>query len=949
MPGASGRFCCWWVWERDSAAGRYGISRYPGSGHHVRLSGKDSGGGGLAINPATEWYLDADNDGYYTSLQIGARVQCESPGQGWKYTGLLGGGDCNDNDPAINPATIWYLDADNDGYHDKLYTGTPSCTPPLDGRHYITTTKGPDCNDNDATYNPETVWVIDQDGDGYYTGTPYTGCLFIGANPGYVRKTNQLPGDCDDNDPAVNPQTVWVLDADGDGYYTGSPVTSCTIPGTGYVIKTNQQAGDCDDNNISINPATVWYKDSDNDGYSDGSTVTQCTRPTGGKLASELMATSGDCNDNDAAINPTTTWLFDYDNDGYYSGEYIGVASCTAPGPGWKPASSFTKGVDCDDNDPSVTTGKVWYKDADNDGYSDGATKTQCDQPAGYKLAADLTATSGDCNDNDATVNPQTVWVLDADNDGYYVGAPVSQCSSPGTGYVVFTTQVSGDCNDNDGNVHTSSTISIQPGITTCSGSTATITANSSASNPTYSWYADAAGQNLLQQGTSASFTTPVLSGNTIFYVSVADGSAGCTSALTPAPVTVNPQPVVAAITFSGSTTVCSAATVTLSDATPGGTWSTSNNAASVSSAGVVKFATVSAATNVTISYAVTSNGCSKTVGIPFTVNPPISVKAITGNTAICGINANTTLSDATGGGTWSSNNLAIATVNNSTGVVTGKSTGSATITYTVSSGCTASVSTSVSVNTLPAVAAISGTSVLIKGTSSTLTDATKGGTWSSSNTAIATVSTSGSVKGIAAGTCTIYYTVKSGSCSAVASKSITVYNPLSATVTSGKISCNGGTTTLTINVTGGSGGYQYSLNAGKFQTGNTYTVNAGTYLVVVKDNMAEQFTISGIIIAQPAALGLKLVKETNASSKTAANGSFTVSGSGGTPAYQYSKNGGSTYQTSGTFSSLAPGTYKVSIKDNCVTLNKLSVTVGYGNYLSVSEGQCHKSATMMK
>ena len=208
----------------------------------------------------------------------------------------------------------------------------------------------------------------------------------------------------------------------------------------------------------------------------------------------------------------------------------------------------------------------------------------------------------------------------------------------------------------------------------------------------------------------------------------------------------------------------------------------------------MVNFATVAAATNVTISYTVTSNSCSKAVGILFTVSPPISVKAITGTTSICGTGT-TTLSDATGGGTWSSNNTAVATVNSS-GVVTGKSTGSAMITYTISSGgCTASVSTSVSVNPLPAVTAISGTSVLIKGTSSTLTDATKGGTWSSSNTAIATVNTSGSVKGISAGTCTIYYTVTSGGCSAMAGKTITVYNPLSASVTAGKISCNGGTT----------------------------------------------------------------------------------------------------------------------------------------------------------
>jgi hypothetical protein len=48
----------------------------------------------------------------------------------------------------------------------------------------------------------------------------------------------------------------------------------------------------------------------------------------------------------------------------------------------------------------------VWYKDADNDGYSDGTTLTQCNRPAGYKLASELVATSGDCNDNDPNVNP---------------------------------------------------------------------------------------------------------------------------------------------------------------------------------------------------------------------------------------------------------------------------------------------------------------------------------------------------------------------------------------------------------------------------------------------------------------------------------------------------------------------------------------------------------------
>ena len=61
---------------------------------------------------------------------------------------------------------------------------------------------------------------------------------------------------------------------------------------------------DCDDNNPALNPNTVWYQDADNDGYSNGSTLTQCEQTTGYKLATNLLSTFGDCNDGIAAVNP---------------------------------------------------------------------------------------------------------------------------------------------------------------------------------------------------------------------------------------------------------------------------------------------------------------------------------------------------------------------------------------------------------------------------------------------------------------------------------------------------------------------------------------------------------------------------------------------------------------------------------------------------------------------
>lgn len=60
----------------------------------------------------------------------------------------------------------------------------------------------------------------------------------------------------------------------------------------------------------------------------------------------------------------------------------------------------------------------------------------------------------------------------------------------------------------------------------------------------------------------------------------------------------------------------------------------------------------------------------------------------------------------------------------------------------------------------MPTLAPILGNSTVIIGYTATLTNATTGGTWASSDTAIATVSSVGVVTGVAQGTCSITYTV---------------------------------------------------------------------------------------------------------------------------------------------------------------------------------------------
>ena len=121
----------------------------------------------------------------------------------------------------------------------------------------------------------------------------------------------------------------------------------------------------------------------------------------------------------------------DFDNDGY-------------------PQSS-----DCDDNNPAIHPGTVWYKDYDSDGYSDGSTLVQCERQDQYFLASELTSINGDCDDNAAAIHPGTLWYKDFDSDGYSDGSTLVQCERPEHYFLASElTAISSDCDDNDETVN---------------------------------------------------------------------------------------------------------------------------------------------------------------------------------------------------------------------------------------------------------------------------------------------------------------------------------------------------------------------------------------------------------------------------------------------------------------------------------------------------------------
>ncbi len=255
--------------------------------------------------------------------------------------------------------------------------------------------------------------------------------------------------------------------------------------------------------------------------------------------------------------------------------------------------------------------------------------------------------------------------------------------------------------------------------------------------------------------------------------------------------------------TISGTTNVCPAANITLSNIAAGGVWSSSNTAVgSVGSAtGIVTG--ISAGTT-TISFTITSACGTAYATRVITVNSLPSAGVISGLSTVC-TGTMLSLSDAVTGGVWSSSAIGVATVS-STGTLTGTGSGTATISYAVTSSCGTSYATAVvSVNVAPTLSAVTGTLSVCSGFSVSLSDSTAGGIWSSTSAGIADVGTSGLVTGISAGTSLISYTITTACGSSVATVVITV-NPLPAAgaITGPSVICIGSTIGLTDTATGG-------------------------------------------------------------------------------------------------------------------------------------------------
>lgn len=260
-----------------------------------------------------------------------------------------------------------------------------------------------DCNDSDASIFPgapelcdgidnncdgqvderadsnNLVVYEDADGDGFGNeASPLNACF---APEGYT----DVIGDCDDSDPAYNPDALEDDCADSNDYNCDGALSFEDADGDGFL-----GCLDCDDQDPDINndadelcdgidnncdgerdndavDQAEFFTDEDQDGYGDPDAAEfACFQPSG------TSANSDDCDDGNPTVHPN--------------------------------AAERCNGIDddCDDvADNNALDARTWFADGDSDGHGNAReTVIECDMPDGYA------ASDNDCNDQDANISP---------------------------------------------------------------------------------------------------------------------------------------------------------------------------------------------------------------------------------------------------------------------------------------------------------------------------------------------------------------------------------------------------------------------------------------------------------------------------------------------------------------------------------------------------------------
>lgn len=167
----------------------------------------------------------------------------------------------------------------------------------------------------------------------------------------------------------------------------------------------------------------------------------------------------------------------------------------------------------------------------------------------------------------------------------------------------------------------------------------------------------------------------------------------------------------------------------------------------------------------------------------------------------------------------------------------------------------------------------------------------------------------------------TTTYTVavsEGGACSNSYSSEVMVSPAMMVTAAPRDVtSCEMSNGEINITVTAGTPPYEYSVDGGATSqsSGMFSSLMAGTYMVLIADDFGCEYE-EDIIVNGPGTLTLDIMTmdDTNCMN---ANGNINVVVSGGTPPYNYSIDGGVTFQDANNFQGLSGGIYMVVVEDD--------------------------------
>jgi gliding motility-associated-like protein len=163
-------------------------------------------------------------------------------------------------------------------------------------------------------------------------------------------------------------------------------------------------------------------------------------------------------------------------------------------------------------------------------------------------------------------------------------------------------------------------------------------------------------------------------------------------------------------------------------------------------------------------------------------------------------------------------------------------------------------------------------------------------------------------------------------------------------------ITCFGTSTgSVTVAGSGGVAPYEYTIDAGSYQSSGTFNnLIAGTHIVTVIDASHSSHDVTVLITQPSSAVEASNVSQTNVLCMGSSTGSVTVAGSGGISPYKYSI-GNNLFQDSGTFGDLSAGSYSITVQDANLCPVAIPVTITQPEKLAITFTKQESSCPIVK